>query len=273
MTTINRLSLALMTIFPTLALCEVSTWYPPDNPDPSAIRIEAIQDRQAGRYQHSLEKHVWYHENALTIDPAQYGVRVSFALMDWRQLANRYPPALEKMRETRDRAERLVRENKDNFTAFMDFVALNRELKDEGRTVSLFRWLDENDPEFAETAFEAARDTLIAEGEFELSGNYIGDTESFRASLQQHNDTEERMQQYGDSEKVEAAIQSLRRYLVYRMSNDIATLVTIGRSEQAIELGALALEEFGDDEFRPHIEMAINGEFPELANTFPGPAK
>ena len=268
----NRISAVLMMMFPTLALCEVSPWFPPDNPDPSAIRLEAIQDRQAERYQRSLEKHVWYHENALTIDPAQVGVRVSFALMDWRQLADRYPPALEKMRETRDVAERLVREHKDDFMTFMEVVALNRELKDQGRTVKLFRWLDENDPEFAAVAFEAARDTLIAEGEFELTGNYIGDTESFRAVLQQHRNTEERMPQYVDPERVEETIQSLRRYMVHRMSNDIATLVALGRSEEAAKLGALALEEFDDDLSRPHIEKAMKGEFPELANTFAGPA-
>ena len=165
-----------------------------------------------------------------------------------------------------------MREKKDDFNTFMEVVGLNRELNDEGRTIELFRWLDENHPEFAATAFEVARDTLIAEGEFELCGNYIGDADAFRDSLQQHKDIEERMPQHVDAESVDATLQSMRRYMVHRMSNDIATLVALERSEEAAELGALALEEFGDDQSRPYIEKAMKGEFPELANTFAGPA-
>ena len=71
------------------------TWEPPSSPDPRDILGEARDDREHGRYELALEKHVWFHENALTFRPSLAGVRLSYALDDWLQLAARYPPALE----------------------------------------------------------------------------------------------------------------------------------------------------------------------------------
>ena len=268
-----RFLLIVMVACPAIALCDVLTWQPPEDPNLRVILNEAQEDREAGRYQQSLEKHVWYHENALKIDSAYHGVRLSFALSDWRQLANRYEPALEKMREIRDRAERWVKQNKDDSDAFQDVVALNIELKDTDRTVHLFRWLHENDPDFAESMFPVARDTLIAAGEVDLCGEYVGDVDTFRSDLRDFRRTEELMLRLGDSEEVEEGIQYYRRFFVYGLSNDIATLVRIGRYDEAMAIGTLALEEFGDKLFRSSIEKAMNGGFANLAEFYPLPSK
>lgn len=259
-----RFLVALLFCFSSAAQASDTSWFPPENPDPNRILQEARADRQAGRYAQSLAKHVWYHENALKIQPSQYGVRLSFALSDWRQLANRYPPALDSMSAFRDRAERRVKENKDDRAAFHDAASLNSELKDEDRTVHLFRWLDENDPTFATSVFSIARDTLIEQQEFELCGKYVGDADSFRSELDQFEEMTAQIQQYGDADSVDRMVTSQRQYMVYSMSNDIATLVRIGRSDDAVEAGNLLLGELSEPILRQMIERAMGGEFPDL---------
>ncbi|MDJ0938341.1 MAG: hypothetical protein QNJ00_01125 [Woeseiaceae bacterium] len=245
------------------ALGNDAAWSPPENPDPRAILDEARADRHAGRYAESLAKHVWFHDNALKLDRALAGVRLSFALSDWKQLADRYPPALARMREIRDRDERRVMENKADYNAFHDAVRLNEYLKETDRTVHLFRWLDENDPELAERSFSVARDTLIASGELDLCAKYVGDLESYREELETLLERQEVMRQAVGGASAERTTDRLRNHLAYDLLTDIATLVMIGRLDQARAMVELARAEFGDVD-PATIEAAMNGELPDL---------
>ena len=72
-------------------LLHANEWSVPKNPDPEAILSEAIADRKAGLYKTALAKHIWFHENALSIQPSQYGVRLSFAISYWLDLGGGVP--------------------------------------------------------------------------------------------------------------------------------------------------------------------------------------
>src|SRR5258708_507286 len=65
---------------------------------------DAERFQREGKYAQSLERHIWYHQNALKYAPAQSGVRLSFALSDWAELGKVYPKALAALRSTRDEA-------------------------------------------------------------------------------------------------------------------------------------------------------------------------
>jgi hypothetical protein len=156
--------------------CLADDWTPPENPDPQAILWEAKADAQAGRYEVALAKQLWYHENALTLQPSQSGVRLSFALSHWLELGESYPPALEKMKQVRDDTEKRIRDKDQvrvRFVDFHDFVALNRTLREEQRTAETFRWLDETDEEDARRVFDVAQPALIKQKAYELCGKYI----------------------------------------------------------------------------------------------------
>lgn len=151
-------------------------WTPPANPDPTTILREASADTRAKRYENALAKHVWYHENALAIQPSQTGVRLSFALGDWHELGEVYPPAMAKLREVRDETETRIRdENRrdDYFKDFQDVTSLNRILDVQDQTVALFRWLGERNPSAAQKVFAVSKPALIAAGEYELCNTYL----------------------------------------------------------------------------------------------------
>ena len=152
------------------------TWMPPENPDPSKILEEAKADRSSGDYQRALEKHLWYHQNALRLEPSQKHARVSSALNDWRQLGEKYLPALDKMREIRDATEMRIRDEnriRVKLQDFSDFKALNRTLGEDHLTAKLFMWLDEVDAEDAKRIYLDAEEALVKEWKYKICGKYV----------------------------------------------------------------------------------------------------
>lgn len=170
----RTLLLILFTLSPCVCLAE--DWTPPDNPDPQAILWEAKTDAQAGRHEVALAKHIWYHDNALALQPAQSAVRLSFALSHWLELGEVYPPALVKMKQVRDDVEKRIRDKDQvrvKFADFHEFVAFNRTLREEQRTVDTFMWLDETNHEDAKRVFHVADPALIKLKEYKLCGKFI----------------------------------------------------------------------------------------------------
>lgn len=110
-----------------MAHTALADWTPPADPDPKKIRDEAREDERAGRYEDALAKRVWYHENSRNY-AGLGGVRLSFALMESMDLGKEYPPALDKLREVRDEAEKAVNAGKDVWQSFQDYASINEYL-------------------------------------------------------------------------------------------------------------------------------------------------
>jgi hypothetical protein len=114
------------------------TWTPPDDPDPTDILDSAESDTRDGSHAQALAKFLWFHHNALLHRPSFYGVRLSFALSSWMELASVYPPARAAFIRTRDETEAAFRSEPSSFELFHDLAALNRDLDDGPRTADLF---------------------------------------------------------------------------------------------------------------------------------------
>ena len=132
------------------------------------------QMTRMGQYEEALERHIWFHDNVLSHDPAMYGVRLSFALSYWKELADKYPPAMDALVELRDRIESRVREGGDS-RAFHDLVALNNKLDREQNTIEVFDYLDREHPAIARRAWHIAKDTVIDAQRYDLARKYIED--------------------------------------------------------------------------------------------------
>src|SRR5689334_9527822 len=64
-----------------------------------------------GKYKEALDRYIWFHEHALEHDSAMMGVRLSFALSDWKSLADVYPPAMNALKETRETTTKQLIDN------------------------------------------------------------------------------------------------------------------------------------------------------------------
>jgi hypothetical protein len=243
---------ALAVLFQATLLAQ---WKPPAKPDPSKILHEARHDREAGQFADALAKHVWYHENALKYQPAQYGVRLSFALMDWVELGDLYPPALLMLQSIRDTAGKEVREatgDENSFHIFHDFAAINGALKEQNKTTDLFVWLDANKPKSAKRAFDVAEPALIRSKQYRLCGKYIDADRSFEQSV--------------DIYRLNKRISRGPEFADKMFSNSSATLVALlvlnDRKTDALRIAEKALKELDAAEFKQTLEQAKKGELP-----------
>lgn len=155
------------------------------NPAASEALRQARAFADSGDFDKALEKHEWYHEHAVEVDPSQRGVRLSFALNSWIQLGAKYPPALASLKTICDDNEKaLLKGGEADPKLLQDFQAINRALlKSNHKTVELFQVLDTEHPTFAKECFPYVQDVLLEEKSVDLFGKYMDDIHAYLEKL------------------------------------------------------------------------------------------
>src|SRR5690349_14255954 len=77
-----------------------------------------------GQYAEALGRYLWFHEHAPEFDPRQDVVRLSFALGDWKELADVYPPARQALDATREREAQQILDTGKSWELFADVAAI-----------------------------------------------------------------------------------------------------------------------------------------------------
>jgi hypothetical protein len=235
-------------------------WAPPQTPDPDKILDEARQDACDGKYQDALIKHLWFHNNALKYDRALYGVRLSFALSDWQKLGKEYPPALQSLRDVRDKSGQDVKDGKNYYDSFHDYVAMNESLAEEEKTIQLFRWLDTHNKEWAKRVYRIAQSALIKEHEYKLCGKYIDPDNAYLRYVQQFN-------YMVDFAKEAPPKYGANQFAYKNFSNSVSTLVALlvlsDRKPEAEEIAEMAMLEWDDKGFALELSDALKGNVPK----------
>jgi serine/threonine protein kinase len=174
------------------------TLAPGEKPDFMKILDDAKALMEQGRYEESLQRHIWYFNHSRN-DAGQKGVRVSFALADWIELGRRYPKAKQALIEIRDHDAREFSEGRGYSELFLETSSLNRELQDDGATLALFKTIHQQDKQLAGQCYYYAEDLLMQKGEYELCLNCIGDPqahfESIRRSWEMQRNSQQRMEE------------------------------------------------------------------------------
>ncbi len=136
--------------------------------------------RKQGKYQEALEAHEYYHVNILKERPANYGVRLSFALSDWIELAEKYPKARQRLLEIRNEDVRKIESGKWEFETFHDVVAISRKLNEDHVAIQCFKVIDrqETDQKKLQKCFEVVFEHLVSHHETALSNKYLADVEA-----------------------------------------------------------------------------------------------
>lgn len=190
-----------MRLHPLFALIVLAATMIPSFAEDAAEKAlnDARSFARSGDYANALERHEWFHKNALGIRPSYYGVRLSFALGDWKRLGEKYPPALASLKAVRDEGLVALAAGKASREIFHDVSSINRELGEDDSTVSAFKLLHTKSPELAKKCFRVAQDTLIAKGEIELFMHYAGDLSNYmKAKVEQHRSITEHMKSRND---------------------------------------------------------------------------
>jgi RNA polymerase sigma factor (sigma-70 family) len=249
----------------TIVLNRDPSYNPPPHPNPQKILYEAEADATAGRYKEALAKQIWYRNNALRYQPAQVGVRDSFALMYWSQLAEKYPPAMKKLLSIRDDATKQLRDKnnnaKDATADFITAVSVNNGLKEEAKNVELFKWLDTHNPAAAKQVYAVAERDLIQAGEYALCGRYMEADRSYQQILMIYNQMMKSMKQMPKDGR-----QQFKDVAEKMFSNQCARLVAVlainNRIDDADWVAVEAGKELNNPEFAALLTEAKNGTVP-----------
>jgi len=146
-----------------------------EEPKPFDVLTEAGNLARAGKYEEALQKHLWYHDNALRLDPGQGGVRLSFALSDWAELGKKYPKAMDKLLQIRDKKTKEVELGIGSFKAFHDVFAINQQLDQNAKSIELFKFIDKHHPGTATQCFHVICQDLVGIQEYAICSKYITD--------------------------------------------------------------------------------------------------
>lgn len=126
-----------------------------------------------GRHEEALAHFLWYHDHALSENAALSGVRLSFALAYWMELAERYPPALEAFRARRDAKAAILRAGQLDRGLFHDVEAMSERLNEDEVTAELFAMLHERQPSFARECARLAVPMLVRTKRYALAKAYM----------------------------------------------------------------------------------------------------
>lgn len=237
-------------------------WTPPEKPDPTTILREAQADARARRYEDALAKHLWYHENAETIDAGQTGVRRSFALSSWYDLAADYAPALTKFEECRENARKGALEGKHPkhvWNNFADFASMSKQLDDDQAIADLFLEIRDESPKQAEKVYPLAEPALVTAERFDVCGEFL--------------DAERAMEREIDSFKHNNKLADERFGKMHRSFGEksfrhgAATIVVIlaknGKTDEAKKLAQQARDAWDDEKLHEALDQALEGTPPK----------
>jgi len=236
-------------------------WNPPDNPAPADIRHEGVRDTREGRFAEALQKFLWFHANALRFEEALYGVRLSFALSDWLQLAGKYPPARDAFIKVRDETEQAFCRAPSNAALFHDLASMNSCMGEGRKTADLFETIAQSDPTAAEDVFRYAEDDLIAHGRFSTCNPFLKGA----ADIDEMGETYQAQRQFEESrpEQDPPIPRFARQEFVSRSATHVALLVMNGREADALSARDRALTIVDDPEFQWMLDFAMAGHLPE----------
>ena len=216
-----------LVVLASLATLSAHAWSPPANPDPQTILNEARADRAARRFEDALQKHVWFHNEALNHQPAMKGVRLSFAIGDWGLLASRYEPAMTALRAARASAADKVRSGVDVDDAFAELAAIDAELDEFWATQRDYRGLAARDEPAARQAFRSAANALIETKDFVTYARFVDPQAEMQKLLRVHSDMARNVGRFPGAGEMH------ERMLGEKAGRIIAALVLGGRTEDA----------------------------------------
>lgn len=144
---------------------------------------EALKDYYTGNYEAAHEKYEWYFENAEQLKPSLRGVRVSFCLAGWVDVAKKYPPAMNRISELKTQAIDEFNK-KSSIEAFRDFSCISRYLETGSEVLDIFYKFHRTDKDIAKKLFRHAYEFLVEKEEWEICSEYMDDfSEKYRIAF------------------------------------------------------------------------------------------
>lgn len=128
----------------------------------------------AGKYQDALKQHLWFHEASKKIS-GMGGVRLSYALEIWIELAEKYSPAMDALLSLRDSNKNVLLSGDGSFENFHDFSSINEMLGKDDDTYALFLVIHNSFPNQAKRYYHVVEHLIVKNKAYDICSVYIDD--------------------------------------------------------------------------------------------------
>jgi hypothetical protein len=209
--------------------------------DPHAVLREAVALMRQGRYAEALQKHLWFHDHALDHTPALAGVRLSFALSYWLELAEHYPVARQALVAIRDRKAKALEDGTGHPGLFHDVAAINGYLHEDPATAALFKALHRNQPDLARRCYPVAEKHLVVRREYEVCAAYLRDPDARFEEMRQLRQVQVELADENPALGTPEFRDYLERHFAVSVRRLVTILVGVGRRPEAERVGELTL--------------------------------
>ena len=188
------------------------------------------------------------------------GVRLSFALGEWMDLAERYPPALDAFIKLRDDLEQRCRDNHGDFESFHDVSAFNRYLGEGRRTIDLFMEIAAEYPDNAKRIYHVAEELLVADGMYQQCAPFLEWEQRIDTSISLYKVDLKHEESWNHMDT--APPRFARKHFVTESATLIALLSLNGRQHEAERVRDRCLAVLDDAAFRETVETRIDWTLP-----------
>lgn len=202
-----------------------------------------------GQYQEALEQHIWFHEASKSA-ASMAGVRLSYAIDAWVNLAKKYPPASEALYELRNKYRDTLLSGEGGFEEFLNLSSINQYLQDQNETYNVFMFLYEHHPSQASSVYHVAEDILIEKQEFQICSEYMGDPLVKFEDIRLMREMDVNLARKNPNMDRPEFHNIMNKLYVDKSIKLIKVLIALGRIEEAKEVQKRALEYFPDDEIK-----------------------
>lgn len=241
------------------AASAASAWEPAPEASARQVLMEARKDALDGRFPAAAEKFLWFHEHVLERDRAMAGVRLSFALSDWAELARRYPPAMSQLLAVRDRA--LAQVDAGGLPGEMalgEVIRINAKVQAYESTRDAFARFARRDPVLAEHELLDALPALIALNEFELASRHLKVDFVMSRVEGLYRAFQEVPLKASDEQKA-LVLSSQQRYIDVQLARVVLVLTKGGRNAEAEQVVARGRALLGPEARLHHMTEALRG--------------
>jgi hypothetical protein len=221
----------------------------------NAAKISA----RKGQFEEALNEYIWFHKYALEEEPALRGVRLSFALGYWMELAGQYPPARMALQSIRDEKTRLLKDGAEDWDLFNDVSAINETLSNDEATYDLFCLINRRNTVFATQCARCATPALVKAYDFNLARSFISDPEKAIEELASrfNNDIEQI-----DRSSTPERVANITNAEVRIYAEDVEMLIRIiggaGEWERADALAEHAITLVGSSDMQDAVRAALS---------------
>lgn len=222
-------------------------------------RLDAAREAlHAGKHADALEGLAWFYDHAVAEDPAMVGVRLTYALSPWAQLAQIYPPAREALQSVRARAAAAVLDGTGGLNAFRDVEAIDRYNDQRGETYQLFVDMEQRDATLPPAFGRIALNAIVAAGDFARAARIAPVPEEAlrNAAAELHHDlVRTKLRKYTRAPTRWAFI----RIYTDKVRQVLAIVRGLGEAERAASLARMAIAQLASSSVRREAAAGIAG--------------